>query len=303
MMFKKKTTKIQESFGDKVLNWITALVLFALIIIVGYPVFYVISASFSSSSALASGRVVFLPVNPTLEGYKFILEYKQVWIGYRNSIFYTVSGVLLSMTCDVLTAYPLSRRYFHAGNLYMKIFYATTLFGAGLIPSFIMKTSMGLFDNVWAVVLKGSVSISHMIILRTAFRSSIPGELFDAAKIDGANEFQCCLKIALPLAKATLSVLTLYAIVGDWNEYFTSMIYLRDQNLYPLQLVLRPIMVAASASIDTSEMSSAAQLQASQGLDQVRYGLIVIATVPPVAAYFVVQRYFKTGVMVGSVKG
>ena len=212
-------------------------------------------------------------------------------------------GVLLTMTCDVLTAYPLSRRYFQGRNVYMKIFYATTLFGAGLIPSFIMKTSMGFFDNVWAVILQGSVSVSHMIILRTAFQSSIPGELFDAAKIDGANEFQCALKIAIPLAKATISVLTLYCIVGCWNEYFTSMIYLRDQHLYPLQLVLRPIMVAASASIDTSEMSSAAQLQASQGLDQVRYGLIVVATVPPVAAYFIVQKYFKTGVMVGSVKG
>jgi len=302
-MFKKNKSKIQESFGDKVLNFITAAILLLLIIVVGYPVFYVISASFSSSAALASGRVVFLPVEPTLRGYEFILEYKQVWIGYRNSIFYTIMGVLLTMTCDVLTAYPLSRRYFQGRNVYMKIFYATTLFGAGLIPSFIMKTSMGFFDNVWAVILQGSVSVSHMIILRTAFQSSIPGELFDAAKIDGANEFQCALKIAIPLAKATISVLTLYCIVGCWNEYFTSMIYLRDQNLYPLQLVLRPIMVAASASIDTSEMSSAAQLQASQGLDQVRYGLIVVATVPPVAAYFIVQKYFKTGVMVGSVKG
>ena len=302
-MFKKKSTKIQESFGDKVLNAITAVILLLLIIIVGYPVFYVVSASFSSSAALASGRVVFLPVEPTLRGYEFILEYKQVWIGYRNSIFYTVMGVLLTMTFDVMTAYPLSRKYFTARNTYMKIFYATTLFGAGLIPSFIMKTSMGLFDNVWAVILQGSVSVSHMIILRTAFASSIPGELFDAAKIDGANEFQCALKIAIPLAKATISVLTLYCLVACWNEYFTSMIYLRDYNLYPLQLVLRPIMVAASASIDTSQMSSAAQTQASQGLDQVRYGLIVVATVPPVAAYFIVQKYFKTGVMVGSVKG
>lgn len=302
-MFKKKTTKIQESFGDKVLNWITAFILLALIFIVGYPVFYVVSASFSSSAALASGRVVFLPVEPTLRGYEFILEYKQVWIGYRNSIFYTITGVLLTMTCDVLTAYPLSRKYFQGRNVYMKIFYLTTLVHAGLIPSFIMKTSMGFFDNVWAVILSGCVSTSHMIILRTAFSSSIPGELFDAAKIDGANEFQCALKIAIPLAKATISVLTLYCIVGCWNEYFTSMIYLRDQNLYPLQLVLRPIMVAASASIDTSEMSSASQLQASEGLDQVRYGLIVIATAPPVAAYFIVQKYFKTGVMVGSVKG
>lgn len=302
-MFKKKSTKIRDSFGDRVLNFITAAILLVLILIVGYPVFYVISASFSSSAALASGRVVFLPVEPTLRGYEFILEYKQVWIGYRNTIFYTITGVMLTMTCDVLTAYPLSRRYFQGRNLYMKLFYFTTLFSAGLIPSFIMKTSLGMFDNVWAVVLQGSVSVSHMIILRTAFASSIPGDLFDAAKIDGANEFQCALKIAIPLAKATISVLTLYCIVNCWNEYFTSMIYLRDENLYPLQLVLRPIMVAASAAIDTSGMTTAAQATANEGLDQVRYGLIVVASAPPIAAYFIVQKYFKTGVMVGSVKG
>lgn len=299
----KKLSKINETAGDRIFNVITAILLLLVIIIVGYPVLFCVSCSFSSSTALQAGQVILWPVDFTLDGYRFILEFKQVWIGYRNSIYYTVTGVLLTMVCTILSAYPLSRPTFRARGKYMFIFYLTTLFAAGMIPVFVWETSLGLYNSIWAVMLKGCVSVSHIIILRTAFASSIPGELFDAAKIDGANEFQCLLKIALPLAKATLSVLVLYIIVGAWNEYFTSMIYLQDANLHPLQLVLRPIMTAAVASIDVGSMSSASQQTADQGLDQVRYGLIMVATVPPLVAYFVVQKAFKGGVMVGSVKG
>ena len=296
-------TKINESFGDRVFNIITAIILVAVIIIVGYPCLFVISCSFSSTSALQAGKVVLWPVDFTLSGYKFILDFKQVWIGYRNSIFYTATGTLLHLAMCVLAAFPLSRKTYQGRGPLMKIFYFSTLFGAGLIPTFILKTSMGMFNTVWPVILVSAMSVSHIIIMRTCFASSIPGDLFDAAKIDGASDFQCLFKIALPLAKATLSVITLYAIVGAWNEYFTSMIYLRDENLYPLQLVLRPIMTAAVATVDVSNMSSASQQVAEQGLDQVRYGLIIVATVPALIAYFVVQKSFKGGVMVGSVKG
>ena len=299
----KKLSKINETAGDRVFNLITSILLIAVIIIVGYPVLFVISCSFSSAQALQAGRVFLWPVEFTLRGYEFVLDYRQVWIGYRNSIFYTVMGVCFTMTSTILAAYPLSRRSFQGRNKYMLVLYLTTLFGAGMIPTFILKTSLGLYDSIWAVLLQGTVSISHIIILRTAFASSIPGELFDAATIDGANDFQCLMKIALPLAKATLSVLILYIIVGAWNEYFTSMIYLKNEELHPLQLVLRPIMTASVATVDVSEMSSASQEVASQGLDQVRYALIMIATVPPLIAYFVVQKSFKGGVMVGSVKG
>lgn len=322
----KKLSKINETAGDRIFNIITSIILLAVIIIVGYPVLFVISCSFSSSTALQAGYVALWPVADTplwteifgtaapnipflkdfgftMRGYEFILDFRQVWIGYRNSIFYTVMGVAFTMTATIVTAYPLSKRGFQGRNKYMLIFYLTTLFGAGMIPTFILKTNLGLFDSIWAVLLQGTVAVSHVIILRTAFASSIPGELFDAATIDGANDFQCLMKIAIPLAKATLSVLILYIIVGVWNEYFTSMIYLQNEELHPLQLVLRPIMTASVATIDTSDMSSASQQQAEQGLDQVRYGLIMVATVPPLIAYFVVQKAFKGGIMVGSVKG
>lgn len=295
-------TKIKDTVGDRVLNLITAILLIAVIIIVGYPCIYVISCSFSSSSALESGQVLLWPVDLSLEAYEFVLNYRQVWIGYRNSIFYTICDVLVQMSMTILVAYPLSRKTFQGRSVYTMIFYMSTRISAGLIPGFILKCNLGLFDNIWAVLISGSVSVAHILMLRTCFQSTIPGELFDSAMIDGANHFQSCIKIALPLSKATLSVLVLYCMVGQWNEYFTSMLYLRDANLYPLQLVLRPIMTAASAASQINQSAVTAE-QVNSGLENVRYALIMISSVPPILAYFVVQKHFKGGVMLGSVKG
>ena len=303
-MAKIKNVKIRESFGDRVLNFVIGIILVLVTLIVGYPLVYVISCSFSSSVALETGSVILWPVDFTLRAYDFVLAYRQVWIGFRNSIMYVVLDVAWSMTTTILMAYPLSRAYLQGRKFYTMFFYMTTRFGAGLIPLFILKCDMGLYDNVLAVLVTGGLAITNMLILRTAINSSIPGELHDAAMIDGANHFQTLFQLVLPLTKATLSVLVLYAIVGQWNEYFNSMIYLQNSNLFSLQLVLRPIMTAATtAGMDVSNMSSTYQDQANQGLENVRYALIIISTVPVVAAYFIVQKYFKGGVMMGSVKG
>ena len=301
---KIKNTKIHETMGDRVLNWITAFVLIMVTIIVGYPLIYVISCSISSSKALSTGSVVLWPVDVSLEAYKFVLAYKDVWTGFRNSILYCICDVLFQMTCTIMVAYPLSRSYCQGRKFYTMFFYMTTRFGAGLIPVFILKCNMGLFDNVWAVLIAGSIGVSHILILRTAINSSIPGELHDAAMIDGANHFQTVFKLVLPLTKATLSVLTLYCIVGQWNEYFTSMIYLRDKRWYPLQLVLRPIMMASKTlQVDGGSATSDMIQAAESGTEGVVFALIVITTVPVLLMYFVVQKYFEKGVMVGSVKG
>ena len=302
---KEKNTKIHDTFGDRVLDWVTTTLLVLIILIIGYPIVYCISCSFSSSNALEAGRVVLWPVEPTLQAYEFILKYKQVWTGFRNSLFYTVCDVFLQMTMTILVAFPLSRRDFQGKSVYTMIFYMSTRVSAGMIPSFILKCNLGLFDNIWAVLISGSVSVSHILILRTCFQTAIPGELFDSAMMDGANHFKCVTQIAMPLAKATLSVLILYCIVGQWNEYFTSMLYLRNAKLYPLQLVLRPIMQAATAvgQMDTASMTAQQQAQAQEGLENVRYALIVISSAPVIAAYFIVQKYFRGGVMLGSVKG
>ena len=245
----RKTNKIGRSKGDTILDIITSIILLLVILVVGYPVVYVLSSSFSSAIAIQGGRVLLWPVDLTIDGYKFVLQYRQVWIGYRNTILYTAGGVVLSLLFKILVAYPISRPRFHAKGFYTKLLIVTMLVNAGLIPTFLIKVGLGMFDTIWAVLLNGLIGAGNVFILRTAFRSSIPGELYDAAYIDGANEFQVLFKIALPLAKATMSVLTLYAIVGCWNDYFTAMIYLRNENLYPLALFLRTILSAAK-SID-----------------------------------------------------
>lgn len=303
-MAKIKNIKIKESFGDRVLNLFIGIILMLVTLIVGYPLLYVVSCSFSSSSALEVGSVILWPVDFTWRAYEFVLAYKQVWVGFRNSVMYVVLDVAWSMTTTILMAYPLSRAYLQGRKFYTMFFYMTTRFGAGLIPLFILKCDMGLYDNILAVLVTGGLAITNMLILRTAINSSIPGELHDAVMIDGANHFQTVFQLVLPLTKATLSVLVLYAIVGQWNEYFNSMIYLQNNQLFPLQLVLRPIMTAASnAGMDVSQMSGTYQDMANQGLENVRYALIIISTVPVVTAYFIVQKYFKGGVMMGSVKG
>lgn len=294
LLAKKNSTKIIESKGDRVLAAITTLIIILLLVIVGYPVIYVISSSFSSTNAIRAARVILLPVEFTTDGYDYVFARKDVWIGFRNSALYTLWGVSITMFLQIICAYPLSKRYYQGGKGIMMYFFFTTLFGAGMIPTFIVKgIYMGMFNSIWAILLAGAISVNNTIILRTAFRS-IPGELFDAAAIDGANDYQTMVMIGLPLVKATVSTLVLYSAVGCWNEYFNAMIYLRDDNLYPLQLILRNLLMSTQ-DIDPSVAES--------GIEQMRYALIVVSTVPVLLFYFVVQKYFKKGVMIGSVKG
>lgn len=299
-MAKIEKSKIRDTAGDRALNWVAAAILVLLILVVAYPILYVISASFSSSASLESGQVFLWPVDFSLEAYEFVMNYSQVWVGFRNSILYTICDVLIQTTMTIFVAYPLSRSYFGARGFYTLVFFLSTRVSAGMIPGFILRCNLGLFDNVWAIIISGSVAVTHILILRTAIRS-VPGDLFDAAMIDGANHFQSIINIVLPLTKATLSVLIFYTICGQWNEYFTSMLYLRDRRYYPLQLVLRPIMTAASAMGTLDQSGDGNNME--DGLENVRYALIIISSTPVIVAYFVVQKYFKGGVMMGSIKG
>lgn len=299
----RNANKIKLPVGDRVLDIITTTLLVLIGVIVAYPVIYVISGSFSSPFALLSGRVFLWPVEPNLDGYKFVLQYKQVWIGFRNSLFYTACVVLVNITVQVLTAYPLSKDKFNARKIYNKIIILTMLVNAGMIPIYLVVVWLGWIDTIWSIIFVSVISTSNIFILRTTFRSSIPGDLFDAAEIDGATDFQCLYMIALPLAKATLSVLCLWAMVGAWNEYFRSMLYLRDQNKYPLQLFLRTILTAAETIEVDPSMPPEMQEQIRLMFEQVKYCLIIVATVPVLIAYGFVQKYFKGGVMIGSLKG
>lgn len=302
MKLTKKKTKFKRRLGDKLVYSFTSFMLVFVIIAVGYPVLYVISSSFSGSAAVNAGQVFLWPVQFTLENYKFVMQYQAVWLGFKNTLFVTGISLVMKMFLTICCAYPLSKPRYQGVKLMTTIFFITMMFSAGLIPMFLVKSSLGLVGSRWAVILSGTLTVSNMLILRTAFKG-VPKDLYDAAEIDGASDIQTLYHVGLPLVKATLSVLVLYSLVGSWNEYFNSMIYLRDKALYPLQLVLRTIMMGAS-SLDMSNVSNSQMIQqANSGIEGIKYALIVISTVPVLVIYMVLQKAFKGGVMVGSLKG
>ena len=297
-----KKNRIRESTGDLILQIFTTIVLLFVLIIVAYPCIYVVSSSFSSAVALNGGKVLLWPVDPSFDGYKLVFSYDQVWTGYRNTLFYTVSSVTITMIMQTLMAYPLSKSYYQGKKLVNTILLIAMMTGAGMVPAFMVRKMLGMINTIWAVILAGIVGISNVFILRTSFKTSIPGELFDAARIDGANDFQCLIKIAVPLAKATLSVLVLYSAVGCWNDYMTALIYLKDQDMWPLQMFVRQLLNSNHFS-GGEGMESEQIEEMNNALVQVKYGTIVVTTVPVLILYAIVQKYFEKGVMIGSVKG
>ena len=304
-MAKMKSTKVREPLGDRILHAFTTLFMLFILVIVGYPLIYCISSSFSSADALSNGEVILWPVDFSLAGYNFILKYDQVWVGFRNTIFYTIVATMIQIVSQILVAYPLSKRNYQARGFCTKCMVVAMLVSAGMIPSFLLMVKLGFYNTVWPLLIGGAVTISNVMILRTSFKSSIPEDLFDAAKIDGAGDFRQLTTIAVPLAKATISVIMLYAAVAQWNSYFTALLYLGtdSEHLWPLQLVVRNIMQIAS-DLDTSDMGADAIAALSKSnIEQVRYGLIVVVTTPLLVMYLVAQRFFEKGVMIGSVKG
>lgn len=300
MMEKKR--KMKRTWGDKLVYAGSTFMLIAILVAVGYPVIYVISASMSSSDAILTGRVMLWPVNVTLDSYKFVMQYSTIWNGLKNTIIVMIAKVSIEMLLTVFCAYPLSKSTYRRRNYLTIIFFITMMFSAGLVPSFLIKSKLGLVGTRWAVIFCSLLGVSNMLIVRTAFKS-VPGELYEAAQMDGATHFQCLLKVGLPLIKATLSVILLYSMVESWNEYFNSMIYLRDKAKYPLQLILRTILLGAE-SLDMEKVSSSQLIQqANDGIAGIKYALIVMSTVPILIVYLGIQKSFKKGIMVGSVKG
>ena len=294
--------KVRISVEDKVLYTVTNICLWLLLIIVGYPIIYMISSSFSSGQAVITGRVVLWPVEPSLEGYKAVFNYRSVIIGFRNSILYTVVGTSVNVMMTLIAAFPLSRRNFQGRKIYMTLFIITMFFSGGLIPSYILITQLGLINNMWAIILPGAIATFNMIITRTFFMSSIPYELVEASQIDGCSDFRFFFTILIPLSKAIIAVITLYYGVGHWNSWFGALIYLRDPDMAPLQLVLRDILLASR--LNPSEITDPElQQRLAYMAELMKYSLIVVSSVPVIAIYPFVQKYFIKGVMIGSLKG
>jgi multiple sugar transport system permease protein/putative aldouronate transport system permease protein len=244
------------------------------------------------------------PVEPTTYGYELVFRFPKVWTGYKNTIINTVVGTLMNVFTTTLVAYPLSRKEFQGKGFYMFIFMFTMWFGGGLVPSYILMSDLGLVNNRLAVLLTGLVSISNMVVMRSFFRNSIPGDLHDAARVDGISDIGYLVKIVLPLSKAIFSVVTLYYAVAHWNAYFSAMIYLRDPSMMTLQQVLKDLLAQANPSLDDVQGMSAEEISQMQySADLMKYSLIVISSAPILCAYPFVQKYFERGVMIGSVKG
>lgn len=292
--------KIKTSGNDRVFYFFCYLIVGFLTLLVLYPMVYVISASFSSPSAIARGEVWLWPVDISLDGYKSVFQYPHIWIGYRNTIFYTVFGTLINVAMTMLCAYPLTRKGLHGKTFFTFLFTFTMLFGGGMIPSYILIRKLGIMNTIWSMLLPGSMSVYNMIVARTYIQSNIPSELLEASKMDGCNDILFFFRIVLPLSKAVIAVLSLWYAVGHWNSYFNAFLYLSDKNLYPLQIFLKDILVQGEFS-GLIDPDMAEQLQNLRNL--IKYALIVLSTAPLFAFYPIVQKYFVKGVMIGSVKG
>lgn len=298
----KAHTRIKESWGDKLFLFGVYLFLVIILVVVLYPLVYIVSSSFSSPRAVVSGSVWLLPVEPSLAGYKAIFNNPQILTGYANSIFYTFFGVVINVSLTVMLAYPLSKPTFFGRGLMMVIIVITMMFSGGLIPYYLTVKALGLLDTRWAMLLPGALAVWQVIIARTFFQSTIPKELGEAAELDGCSDIGFLWRVVLPLSKPIIAVLVLMYAVGHWNAYFEALIFLKSPDLYPLQIILRNILILNS--IDASMMVDANQMVARQGLrDLLKYSLIVVATVPVLAIFPFAQKYFVKGIMIGSLKG
>ena len=294
--------KIKDPMEDKILYTIVTIFLSLFTLAVLYPLIFILSSSFSSGSAVSSGRVILWPVEPTLEGYKAVFKHKHIVSGYRNTIFYTGAGTFINVCMTLIAAYPLSRRDMQFKKFYMFLFVFTMYFGGGLIPTYILMTQIGFINKIWAMIIPGALSVYNMIVTRTFFMTNVPQELLESAQIDGCSDTRYFFTILLPLSKAVIAVITLFYAVGHWNAYFNALIYLNDPKLYPLQLILRTILVANRVNL--SDIQDPELIAAKQGLaDLLKYSLIIVSTAPILVAYPFAQKYFIRGVLIGSIKG
>lgn len=263
---------------------------------------FVVSASFSSGTAVQTGRVVLWPVDISFEGYKTVFNTPTIWTGYRNSITYTVAGTLINLFMTLIAAYALSRHDLPGRNGIMLLFTFTMFFNGGLIPMYMQVQNLHLLNSPLSLMLPTAISVYNMIVARIFIVNSIPRELLEASQIDGCSDLRYFISIVLPLSKAIIAVLTLFYAVGHWNAYFNAMIYLYDKAKYPLTLFLREILM--STNIDPSTVSDP-ELQARLAdlTAVIKYALIMVSVVPVLVLYPFVQKYFVTGVMIGSVKG
>ena len=298
----KKNKFRYMSVGDKTFTFVNYIFLSLIFVIILYPLIYVVSASFSDPQAVISGEVVLFPVRPTLKGYKAVFQNKKIISGFINSFFYLFVGTALILIMTILCAYPLSRKEFRARGFLSLFFVFTMYFSGGMVPTYILVNKLGLLNTRAAMIIPSAMSTYNMIICRTYIVNTVPDELYEASQLDGCTPFRYLLSIVMPLSKPIMAVLTLYYGVSRWNDYFTAMLYLNNDKMQPLTMVMREILIMSK--VDMTKVADASAVSKLQGMsDLLKYSTIVVASLPVMLLYPFVQKHLVKGVMIGSVKG
>ena len=286
----------------------TLFMIFMLFIML-YPLYFSIIISISEPNLVASGFVTLYPKGFTLEAYQNVFVNEEIWTGYTNTIIYTVLGTVWNLILTIPTAHVLSKKRLHGRSILSWFFLFTMCFSGGLVPYYLLVKSLNLLNQRMTLIVLGGLSVYDMIVTRIYFQTSIPDELYESARIDGASDFRMFFRIALPLAKPIIAVMILFYSVGRWNDYFTALIFITNKNLSPLQIVLRNILILNESmkllikegGMSTHDISNA--LRRAHLANAMKYALIFIASAPLLAAYPFVQKYFVKGIMIGSLKG
>ena len=294
----------------EIFDVVNGVILTLLFLIILYPLYFVVIASVSSPAAVNSGRVLFLPKGLTIEGYKFVLQSNEIWTGYANTIFLTIVGTIINLAMTMTGAYALSKSHLPFIRPVMFLFAFTMFFSGGMIPSYLLiSRTLRMQDSLWALILPGAVSVYNLILVRTYYRTSIPDEILQAAKIDGCSEFRSFIFVVLPLSKPIIATMALFYGVGHWNQFFEALIYINSPERFPLQLVLRNLLLQgnnAMTNLISGGMSAENAKYASEMMQRaeiLKYAVIIVSTLPILVVYPFLQKYFVKGIMAGSLKG
>lgn len=294
---------MRRYYSDKIFDIVNVVIMVALLFVFVWPLWFVVIASVSDPDAVHAGKVLLLPQGFTLDGYERILQYESIWKGYTNTIINTVLGTSLNMIMSVCMAYPLSDKNFRLRKALTVFFMFTMYFGGGLIPHYLLYKQMGIINTRWAMIIPSLVSVYNSLIIRSYFQNSIPEELKEAATLDGANAAQYLWRVVLPLSKPVFAVVGLYYLVAHWNNYTNALYYIYDESLYPLQSVLRRLLLTSKLVQDMMDVDPEAAALMLRQAQVMQYGVIIVAAIPVLCLYPFIQKYFVKGVMVGAVKG
>lgn len=291
-----------RSRNDKIFDLLNTLFFIVVSLIVIYPLYFMLIASFSNPDAVNTGQTFLWPKDVTLNGYKEIFSNSRIWTGYKNSIIYALLSMIIRTSLTITAGYALSRKDLVGRNFFMLMIIFTMFFGGGLIPTYLIVRDLDMINTVWAMIIPGAVSAYNLIIVKTFFQQTIPDELLEASAIDGCSNIRFFMRIVLPLSLPIIAVIALFSAVQEWNSYFSALIYLRDADMHPLQLILREILVQNQAQDLLSE-DAVEMMERQKAAEQIKYGVIIVSSVPMLMLYPFLQRFFIKGVMIGSVKG